>query len=65
MTKIRVKNISDRDLAVPNMGVVASGETIEVDEEFNNSNFEVVSETASRRQSRSGENKTDSEKEEV
>lgn len=39
MNKKLVKNISDQELAIPNVGVVGAGQTIEVDGDFNNANF--------------------------
>ncbi len=41
MSKI-VKNISDKKLAIPNVGEVEAGETIEVSDGFHNANFEDV-----------------------
>lgn len=37
-----VKNISEQELAIPNYGVVKSGETITVEDTFSNANFENV-----------------------
>lgn len=37
-----VKNISDMELTIPNVGIVQPGGTIEVPADFNNTNFEVV-----------------------
>jgi len=39
-----VKNITEQDLTIPDVGVVKSGETVEVPVDFNNPNFETVSE---------------------
>ena len=66
MTK-QVKNISGHELSIPNIGIVASGDTIKVDESFHNSNFETVSPSSrseSRRRSVSlGSSDSESEKE--
>jgi hypothetical protein len=37
-----VKNISEQELAIPEVGVVKSNETISVPDDFHNANFEVV-----------------------
>ncbi len=37
-----VKNISDMELTIPNVGMVQPGGTIEVPADFNNPNFEVA-----------------------
>ncbi len=42
MSKIQVKNISEQELAIEGVGIVPAGAMIEVDEDFNNANFEVV-----------------------
>lgn len=40
MSKKIVKNISETDQALVDIGIVKVGETIEVDIDFNNANFE-------------------------
>lgn len=40
MTKF--KNISDNDLSIENVGIVKSGEVVELPDDFNNANFKVV-----------------------
>ena len=37
-----VKNLTDQELSLPNIGVVKAGETIEVPDDFHNGNFEDV-----------------------
>lgn len=37
-----VKNITESELSLPNIGVVAAGETVTVPDDFHNPNFEVV-----------------------
>lgn len=37
-TKV-VRNISENELVIPNIGVVKAGDTIEVPADFNNANF--------------------------
>jgi len=39
LTKYRHKNITDKDLAIPGIGIVKAGEEVETDENFNNANF--------------------------
>jgi len=41
---MKYKNISNRDLAIPNLGVVKAGETFESKDEIKNRNFEEVKE---------------------
>jgi hypothetical protein len=36
------KNISDKDLMLPNIGVVKAGENIDTEKEISNKNFELV-----------------------
>ena len=42
MSKKRVKNISGIDQAVAGVGLIKADQTVEVDETFNNANFEIV-----------------------
>lgn len=42
---MKYKNISQETLALPGIGVVEPGQIIEVEEGFNNANFEKVGET--------------------
>jgi len=42
MSKKRVKNISGIDQAVVGVGLIKADEIVEVDETFNNANFEIV-----------------------
>lgn len=37
-----VKNISEQDLSIPDVGVIKAGETGTVPDDFNNPNFEVA-----------------------
>ena len=43
------KNISDKDLMLPGIGVVKAGENIEQPDGFNNANFEKVGEAKRQR----------------
>ncbi len=63
MTKIHVKNISGQELAIPNVGNVPAGETVEVEKGFHNSNFEIV-ETATRESTRRETRRTESKESE-
>ena len=40
----KYKNISDKDLALPNIGIVKAGKVIESEIEINNVNFELIKE---------------------
>lgn len=42
MEKKYVKNISQNELTIPNVGVVQAGQVVLVPSDFNNPNFEVV-----------------------
>jgi len=37
---IKFKNTSDRDQAIPGVGIVKAGETVELPDGFHNANFE-------------------------
>ncbi len=37
-----VKNISNKDLSIPEVGICKAGETVRVPDSFNNPNFEVA-----------------------
>ncbi len=39
MKYYRQKNISDKDLSIPGIGIVKAGEEVELPEGFNNANF--------------------------
>ena len=41
MSKV-VKNLTDQDLTLPNIGIAKAGETIKVPDDFHNGNFEEV-----------------------
>ena len=43
MTTKVVKNITEQDLTIVDVGVVKAGETVTVQDDFNNPNFETVS----------------------
>lgn len=38
------KNITKKDLTLPNIGIVKAGETVQTKEKINNKNFELVKE---------------------
>lgn len=35
------KNISDKDLSIPNIGVIKAGESVDTEKEISNKNFEL------------------------
>ena len=39
---MKIRNISDQDLVIPNVGIVAPGAVIDAPEGFHNANFERV-----------------------
>lgn len=41
----KVKNISSQTLIVPDVGTIEPNGVVEVEDSFNNSNFEVINET--------------------
>lgn len=56
----KVKNISDQDLAIPNVGIAKAGEIISVGDDFHNANFVEVGKEKSDERA----NEKDEEKEE-
>ena len=39
---MKFKNISNKDLSIPDVGIVEAGDTVELPETFNNVNFQRV-----------------------
>ncbi len=56
-----VKNISNKPLAIPNIGIVDAGDTVAVPDSFHNPNFEVAKsgKSADTSDSKASENEAD------